>query len=234
MPHVCFCTFAFHAPYRKRARLLCGDAPDVPWAVLTDEPDDFADLPVRTIRHTPTGPMAVDYLERLPPTGQGRGATAYHDRRFALRAALEEFDIAVCVEADSRFTAPPPVDIRFAGLAVLPIIRRSIAEHLQVAGSWRLPYFVEFARQLTGDTAILERACWCYEPCFAVARDGREADFFSTWDRGARFLQERDVYSGEGGVIGLAAACAGWSPDFDALAGVAAVLTHEGGGPKET
>jgi hypothetical protein len=232
MPKACYCTFAFHAPYRKRARLLCSDVPDVPWYVLTDEPGDFADLPVRTIRHTPTGPMALDYLERLPPTGQGRGATAYHDRRFAVRAALEEFDVAVCVEADSRFTAPPPADIRLAGVGLLPIVRRSIAAHLELAGPWRRPYFVELARDLTGDTAILDTAPWCYEPCFAVIRDGRETEFFSVWDRGANFLQSREVYSGEGGVIGLAATCAGWSPDFDALAGVAAVLTHEGGGPK--
>src|SRR5215217_8234297 len=59
---VCFCTLAIHAPYRRRARHLCGTATTVPWIVLTDEPEDFADLPVRAIRHTPTGPMAVDYL----------------------------------------------------------------------------------------------------------------------------------------------------------------------------
>jgi hypothetical protein len=234
MPTVCYCTFAFHEPYRKRARLLCGDAPEVPWVVLTDGPEDFADLPVRTIRHTPTGPMAVDYIERLPPTGNSRGGTAYHDRRFALIAALEDFDAAVCIEADSRLTAPPPVDISFAGLAMPPILQRSIAEHLEIAGSWRKPYFAELARHLTGDTAILETARWCYEPCFAVIRDGRDAEFFSAWDRGADFLQSRDVFSGEGGVMGLAAACAGWSVDFDALAGVTAVLTHEGGGPKAT
>ena len=63
---VCVCTLAIHAPYRRRARKLCAAA-KVPWVVLTDEPDDFADLPVRAIRHAPTGPMAVDYLARLPP-----------------------------------------------------------------------------------------------------------------------------------------------------------------------
>src|SRR6267378_6541129 len=91
---VCFCTLAIHPPYRRRARLLCA-APTVPWLVLTDEPDDFADLQVRAIRHAPTGPMAVDYLARLPPTGAGRGAAAYHDKRFALLAALEDFDTAI-------------------------------------------------------------------------------------------------------------------------------------------
>src|SRR5881398_1022573 len=89
--NVCFCTLAIHEPYRRRARLLCTDAPTVPWIVLTDEPDDFADLAVRAVRHVPTGPMAVDYLARLSPTGDGRGAAAYHDKRFALIAALQAF-----------------------------------------------------------------------------------------------------------------------------------------------
>ncbi len=43
----CLCTLAIHAPYRRRARLLCAASPTVPWVVLTDEPDDFADLPIR-------------------------------------------------------------------------------------------------------------------------------------------------------------------------------------------
>jgi len=105
---VCFCTLAIHAPYRRRAHLLCDDAKTAPWIVLTDVPEEFEDLPVRAIRHAPTGPMAVDYLERLQPTGEGRGAAAYHDKRFALLAALEGFDTAIYVDADSRIAALPP------------------------------------------------------------------------------------------------------------------------------
>ena len=103
----CLCTLAIHAPYRRRARLLCADAPNLPWVVLTDEPDDFADLKARSIRHTPTGPMAADYLERIPPTGGGQGAAAYHDKRFALLFALRDFDTAIFVDADSRLGASP-------------------------------------------------------------------------------------------------------------------------------
>ena len=44
--------------------------------ILTDEPADFADLPVSAIPHAPTGPMAIDYLERLAPTGEGRSWTS--------------------------------------------------------------------------------------------------------------------------------------------------------------
>jgi hypothetical protein len=228
----CFCTLAIHAPYRRRARLLCADAPTVPWLVLTDEPDDFAGLPVRAIRHAPTGPMAADYLARLSPTGEGRGAAAYHDKRFALLAALQDFDTAIYVDADSRIGDLPPLGPFPSGLAVLPVVRKSVAEHLSTCGSWRTPAFVALARHLTGDSRILQSAPWCHETFVAVTRDGRESRFFEAWALAADFLQSRGVYSGEGGVIGLAAAYAGWSVDYEALTSIAASIEHEGGGPK--
>jgi hypothetical protein len=230
---VCFCTLAIHAPYRRRARLLCADAPAVPWVVLTDEPDDFGDLPVRAIRHSPTGPMAMDYLARLPPTGEGRGAAAYHDKRFALLAAIEDFDTAIYVDADSRITGLPPIGVFPPGLAVLPVVRKSIAKHLDICGSWRMPVFVDLAQRLTGNIDILDAGRWCHETVVAVTKDGSESQFFAAWSLAADFLQTRGVYSGEGGVIGLAAAHAGWSVDYDALSPIAASIQHEGGGPKE-
>ncbi|MEK6282033.1 MAG: hypothetical protein AABN95_16890 [Acidobacteriota bacterium] len=229
---VCFCTLAIHAPYRRRARLLCADATTVPWIVLTDEPADFADLPVRAIRHVPTGPMAVDYLARLPPTGEGRGAAAYHDKRFALLTALQNFDTAIYVDADSRIADLPLLGAFPSGIAVLPVVQKSIAEHLDTCGSWRIPVFEELARHLTGDADILQAARWCHETVVAATRDGGESRFFAAWSLAADFLQARGVYSGEGGVIGLAAAYAGWSVDYESLAGIAVSIQHEGGGPK--
>lgn len=228
---VCFCTLAIHAPYRRRARLLCAGAPAVPWVVLTDEPEDFAGLNVRALRHAPTGPMAVDYLTRLPST-KGRGAAAYHDKRFALLAALEDFDTAVFVDADSRIDSLPRLGALPPGLSVLPVVRKSVAEHLESYGSWRMPFFVELARHLAGDDAVLRAARWCHEALIVVTKDGREARFFEAWGLAADFLQARGVYSGEGGVIGIAAALAGWGVDYKAAARVAKGIRHEGGGPK--
>ena len=229
---ICFCTLAIHALYRKRARLLCADAPTVPWSVLTDEPDDFSDLPVRAIRHVPTGPMAVDYLERLGPTGNNRGAAAYHDKRFALIAALQDFDTAIFLDADSRFSAVPPLGAFPPGLAVLPVVRKSVAEHLETCGSWRMPVFIDLAKHLTGDAGILQSARWCHETCIAVTKDGRESSFFEAWERGAHFMKSREVSSGEGGVLGFAAACAGWTVNYEALSSIGHLIQHEGGGPK--
>ncbi len=228
----CLCTLAIHAPYRRRARLLCSDSVGMPWRVLTDEPGDFADLPVRALRHAPTGPMAADYLARIPETGGGRGAAAYHDKRFALLAGLQDYDTAIFVDADSRIRAPLELGVFPAGLAVLPVVRRSVLEHLEACGSWRMPAFVDLAIHLTGSSDILQSARWCHETCMAATKDGREDAFFAAWGRAAEFLQARGVYSGEGGVVGIAAAQAGWTVDYEALTCIAAAIEHEGEGPK--
>ena len=228
-----FCTLAIHKPYRDRARLLCSDLQGVPWVVLTDEPEDFADLPITAIKHHPTGPMATDYISRLAPTGEGRGAAAYHDKRFALLAALKDSDTAIYVDADSRIRNVSSLPTFPPGLAVLPVVRKSVAEHLSTCGTWRMPAFSDLARHLTGDITILQSAGWCHETLIALTKDGRESVFFDAWSQSADFLQQRGVYSGEGGVIGLAAACAGWSVDYDALIQLGNSIQHEGGGPKQ-
>ena len=233
MASICYCTLAIHAPYRRRARQLIADLSPAPWVVLTDDPDDFADLPVRAIRHEPTGPMAKDYVERLPPTGNNRGGAAYHDKRFALQAALRDFDTAIFLDADVRIPqAPAPSGPLPPGLAVLPGARESLATVLELRGQWRAPVFADLARALIGDTAILQSAYWISEWCYAVTRDGREVRFFEAWDRAAAFMQGRHVFSGEGGVMGLIAAYAGWEPHPSGLAWLAPFIQHEANGPK--
>lgn len=221
-----------HAPYRQRARLLVSDLPAAAWVIATDHPGDFSDLRVRTVHREPTGPMAIDYLRRLAPTGQNRGAAAYHDKRFAIAAALEASDTAIFLDADSRIGALPPLAPFLPGVAVVPVVTKSVADHLEVTGSWRRPVFDALARELTGHTDVLSRARWCHETLFAVTRDGREDRFFDAWDRAAAFMQDLGVYSGEGGVIGLAAFCAGWTIDYASLVPLDAAVRHEGGGPK--
>jgi hypothetical protein len=231
-PNACFCTLAIHPPYRRRAQLLIADAPDVPWIVLTDNTDDFANLPARAIPHTPTGPMAIDVQTKLPHLGQGRGGPAYHDKRFVLQAALKEFDTAIFVDADSRIRSVPRLPHCPPGIALDKVLRTSISDHLNRYGQWRRPAFEQLAIELTGDPNKLNTARWCGEALFAVTTDGNESEFFAAWDRSASFLQSRDVYSGEGGVIGLAAACANWSIDYKSLTKLAAITEHEGRGPK--
>jgi hypothetical protein len=231
--NACFCTLAIHEQYRRRARLLCADAPAVPWIVLTDEPCDFADLHVKEIRHQPVGPMAIDFLTTLPPTGNGRGRPAYHDKRFVLRTALKDFDTAIFVDADSRITSLPRLPIFPEGIAVPAETQTNIAGHLKRWGSSRRPAFEELSGALTGSADLLETAKWCGEWLFAVTKDGRESKFFETWDYAAKFLHEREVFTGEGGVIGIAAAIAGWKVNYRSLAKLETLVVHEGHGPKK-
>jgi len=210
--------------------LLVGDVTEVPWVVLTDEPGDFEGLEVQAIRHVPTGPMAVDFLTRLPPTGTGR--PAYHDKRFVLQAALREFETAIFVDADTRIRSLPELIRLPPGIAVTKAVEASIVEHLSRWGTQRKPVFEQLAVHLTGTTETLKSARWCSEALFAITKDGNESRFFETWARGAEFLQSKEMFSGEGGVIGLATALAGWTIDYDSLTELAASTHHEGRGPK--
>lgn len=227
---ISFCTLAIHEPYRRRARMLCEDLQLVPWFVLTDEPGDFADLKVAAIAHRPTGPMAVDYRYRLP--AMGTGTAAYHDKRFALQAALEAFDTAVYVDADSRISGPISLPEFPPGITVCSETRWNIEQHFAAYGAWRRPVFAELAIHLFGDEAILNTAKWCPENLIAITKDGQESLFFKAWTEAAEFLQCRGVYSGEGGAIGLAAAYASWKVNFDAAQSLASAIQHEAGGPK--
>jgi len=212
--------------------LLFNDAPGVPWIVLTDEPEEFAGLAVRAVRHVPTGPMAIDFVTTLPPLGNGRGRPAYHDKRFALQAALKEFDTAIFVDADTRFKSLPKLPVFRPGIAVVKELDASIDAHLTRYGSQRRPAFEQLAVHLTGDVETLKQARWCNEALFAVTKDGNESKFFEAWARGAEFLQSKEMFTGEGGVMGLAAVCAGWTVDYKTMGKLAACTRHEGGGPK--
>jgi hypothetical protein len=212
--------------------LLVGDVPEVPWVVLTDEPEEFEALGVRAVGHVPTGPMAIDFVTRLSPMGNGRGRPAYHDKRFALQAALEEFETAIFVDADTRVNSLPRLPVFRAGIAVTQEVNASIAEHLSRWGPHRKSVFERLAVELTGDLEVIESARWCSEALFAITKDGNEGKFFEAWERGAEFLQRQELFSGEGGVIGLAALCAGWTVDYKTMGRLARAIKHEGGGPK--
>jgi hypothetical protein len=57
------CTLAIHAPYWRRAKLLCQDVAPNHDSVLTDNTAAFTGMSnVTAVAHRPTGPMAVDYL----------------------------------------------------------------------------------------------------------------------------------------------------------------------------
>jgi hypothetical protein len=208
------------------------DGAGLEWVVLTDEPEEFAELSVRAIRHVPVGPMAIDFVTKLPPTGNGRGMPAYHDKRFALEAALEKFDTAIFVDADTRIRSMPSVPLFKPGISVTKEVDASITEHLSRWGPHRQPMFEKLGIELMGVAEVIKSARWCSEALFAITKDGNEEKFFQAWERGAHFLHSRGVFTGEGGVIGLAAMYAGWTVDYKTMRRLATSMRHEAGGPK--
>jgi hypothetical protein len=176
--------------------------------------------------------MAIDFLTSLPPTGNGRGRPAYHDKRFVLQTALQHFDTAIFVDADTRIRTLPRLPNFSPGIAVPGELQTNIAAHLRRWGSARIPAFEQLTCVLTTDINLMERAKWCGEWLFAITKDGSESKFFETWAFAAEFLRARNVLTGEGGVIGIAAAVAGWRVDYRALSKLEAVFQHEGHGPK--
>ena len=201
----------------RRARLLCADAPQVPWIVLTDEPEDFADLPVHAVRHVPTGPMAVDYLAHFPrPEKDAVPQPITTSGSRSLPRSKNSTPQFTWMPTRASLSFPRHPSSRALWQCFL-VVRKSVAEHLATCGSWRLPVFEELARHLTGDVEILRQARWCHETLLAVTRGKFTSEFFEAWSMGADFLQARGVYSGEGGVIGVAAAHVGWNVDYDTL-----------------
>lgn len=234
---VCFCTLAIHAPYRERARRLAIDLHPAPLIVLTDVLADFDDLTnVRASLHAPTGPMAIDYLRTPKLDGGGGGTAAYHDKRFAVLAALQFSPTAVFIDADSRVVGGElSIPQLSSPLAVRPGVPESVPSHLERYGPERKPAFDELAHIL-GLTSqqYLNESFWCDETLYAVtATLGGLRTFFTAWDISVKFLHDSGVYSGEGGVMGLAAARAGWEVDFKTLTQFSSLVVHEGGGPKD-
>jgi hypothetical protein len=231
---VAFCTLAIHAPYRRRAHQLCADLAPMPVVVATDSPVEFAEPHVTAILCEPSGPMAADYLASQVPTRGTHGAAAYHDKRFAIAAALREHDTAIFLDADFRARPFPPLPPFDGGISAVPAIQHSIRAHLSQWGAWRQPAFEALAAALGCDSSVLDTARWCSESLCAFTRDGREDRFFAAWGAAAAFMQGIGVHSGEGGVIGLAAAVAGWPVNYDALAPYERYFMHEGGGAKRS
>ena len=75
-------------------------------------------------------PLIIGSVLRRPGMA---AAAAIHDKRFAVRAALENFETAIFLDADSRISAVPRISAFPVGLAVLPVVRKSVADHLSCA-----------------------------------------------------------------------------------------------------
>jgi hypothetical protein len=120
--------------------------------------------------------------------------------------ALRDFETTIFLDADTRILGEvSPFTDFLPGLAVTKVVRKTVAEHLETSGSWCLPAFERLAQELLSNLDALQVAKWCHESCFAVTKNGQGHRFFGAWGHAADLFQQQGVFSGEGGIVGLAA-----------------------------
>ncbi|MDX2100502.1 MAG: hypothetical protein SFW36_22220 [Leptolyngbyaceae cyanobacterium bins.59] len=189
----CFSTLALKPKYRLLAVELAASletyAPGVILFVGTDDPHDFKDC-----------------KNVYPFKFKKRGVFCYHDKRFVLEKALQQFKTAIQIDADTRIIGPLPEVIEpTPGLAAVHI--EKIIGHSEKYNPERLGYFYKLATKLQVD---LDAVSYIGEALFALSNNGdKTLEFFRQWGFLADYFELNGIYGGEGNALGLAAAKAG-------------------------
>ena len=217
---------ARHSRALSRAARACSapTSPPAPWVVLTDEPADFADLPVR--------PSA------MPRPARWRSTTCSGSRQPATAAAPPPITTSDSrCRPRSRTSTPRSSSMPTRASDALPPLA------VFPSGPGRPPRRAQEHRRPPGDVRPLAPARLRRAGPRSHRRRGRPAQRrrgatrpatpspgtatkVASSRRGsarAELMQRQGVYSGEGGVMGLAAAYAGWTIDYEALATLVAV-----------
>jgi hypothetical protein len=189
----CFCTLALRPKYRLLARQLAETierfAPGIQLVVLTDSPQDFAQN---------QNVLAFQCWQ------QGI-LHCYHDKRFAIEKALEHFDAAIMVDADTRLTAEIPTNFVWkSGLTARH--QEKLMEHVELYNPERITPIKKVAAKLHLNPDV----AYVGESLFVVKKDqGKEKEFIKYWGMIGRYLELQGVHAGSGISIGLAAAKVG-------------------------
>jgi hypothetical protein len=130
----------------------------------------------------------------------------FNDKRFVVERALSSFRTAIYLDADIKIMADIPKNLDF-----LPGICGYYQNLLYHVSKYR-PQDLESIKKVASKLAIsLNDAKWIREDLFIVTKDGeKEEEFLKMWGLIARYLELKGMHSGEGSVMGLAAAKVGW------------------------
>lgn len=186
-----FCTLAVGAPYRDLASFLCADFAVYrqPVLVATDEPAAFRRFSnVVVIEHRPA-------------------RFSYHDKKVALRAALERATTAIFVDADTciHFWADRRLVRQALSFRFSPGLH---ASRLFPAGMWEYPEVEAFATKkgMSFDRNVITY----WEGLFALSRHQNIGRFFALWDEfHAEHERAGHNGAGEGTCFGIAAEASG-------------------------
>ncbi|MBD1868563.1 hypothetical protein H6F88_29625 [Oculatella sp. FACHB-28] len=195
---ICFGTLALGQKYRSLALDLAADiqqySPGTTFVVLTDKPSDFAHCShVLAIKH------------------QQQGVYPYHDKRFVIAEAIARFETCIFIDADMRILGQVPDEINWCS-GITARSGSGIIKHNQE----KKRDFEVIAKVAEKLELNLENVKFVHEFLFTVKSSaGREIEFLKHWDAIAAFFELNGVYLGEGNAIGLAAAKAELSVQFD-------------------
>lgn len=195
----CFCTLAFGAKYHLMAKELAHNlqqySPETKLIVGTEKPHDF---------------KSEENIIAFKLTQQGV-LHCYNDKRFVLEKALAQFRTAIYIDADTKITKTIPNNIVFPSGMIG--CHKNMLQHISKYRPQDLEKLTTMAAKLKIN---FEQAQWIGESLFIVTRDeGKEKDFLKTWSKLATYSELRGMYSGEGSIMGLAAAKVGWQISRD-------------------
>ncbi len=201
----CLCTLAFGLSYRIVAKELASKAAEsgIRLIVATDNPEDFKDYDnVTTVSFTRTSIWKP-----------------YNDKRFAVAAALKDYECVVLVDADSNILAELPQKINVEPGITAQTAYKSLEEDLIQYHPQNLKGFRQLGKKLNIDLAQTK---WVAENIVIIRRDGgKEWQFMDTWGFADQYLGIRKVFQGDHGFIGVSAAAVGWqvthNDDFNQL-----------------
>jgi hypothetical protein len=197
---LCFSTLALGKNYRALALELAKDlaqfAPNIPFVILTDHPQDFQDM---------ANVLAFPH--------QQKSVGCYHDKLFVIEKGLSLFNSCIFMDADMRILAPITEDLNWQPGITAKIAWHNILKHNK--NQQEIELLTRLAQKYN---LQLENITFVHECLFVVTKDGgKEIDFIETWKRMADYCELNKYYRGEGHSIGLAAAKAGLEIRKDAM-----------------
>ena len=189
---ICFGTLALGENYRALAKVLAKDiekyAPKIPFVVLTDKPQQFAN-------HA----NVLAFKHRQQSIG------CYHDKRFVLAKALSLFNSCIFIDADMRILAPIETTLEYEPGITAHTVWTNILKHNKK--QYEIKLLFRMAEKLNLN---LEEISFVHECLFIVTKDsGKEQEFLNQWNKIAPYFELNGFCRGEGHTIGLAAAKAG-------------------------
>ncbi len=176
-------------------------APGILLIVLTDQTAEFENSSnVEAIQH------------------QLQSIKGYHDKRFAVAAAIERFETCTFIDSDVRITAPinqerinnfpPGLTARFG----CSVVKHNQGLSNKKKSTKSLSIIQDIA---TCHSLDIQEVNWLHEFMFTLRRqDDREQDFLRYWQNFSYYFELNGIYDGEGNTIGLAAAAAGLNFTF--------------------